>query len=33
MLRYRTEGTDDGLAGEEGTFLACSFWLVATSTR
>ena len=25
-LRYRTEETDDGLSGEEGTFLICSFW-------
>ena len=28
-LRYRTEETDDGLSGEEGTFLICSFWLVS----
>jgi alpha,alpha-trehalase len=28
-LRYRVEETDDGLSGEEGTFLICSFWLVA----
>ncbi len=28
VLRYRTEATDDGLHGEEGTFLICSFWLV-----
>ncbi|MFN8126147.1 MAG: glycoside hydrolase family 15 protein [Candidatus Nanopelagicales bacterium] len=28
MLRYRTDETHDGLAGEEGTFLICSFWLV-----
>ena len=28
VLRYRTEETDDGLSGEEGTFLICSFWLV-----
>jgi len=27
VLRYRTEDTDDGLHGEEGTFLMCSFWL------
>ncbi len=29
VLRYRTEATDDGLKGEEGTFLICSFWLVS----
>jgi GH15 family glucan-1,4-alpha-glucosidase len=29
VLRYRTEETDDGLTGEEGTFLICSFWLVS----
>jgi GH15 family glucan-1,4-alpha-glucosidase len=29
VLRYRTEETDDGLSGEEGTFLICSFWLVS----
>ena len=29
VLRYRVEETDDGLHGEEGTFLICSFWLVA----
>jgi GH15 family glucan-1,4-alpha-glucosidase len=29
VLRYRTEATDDGLQGEEGTFLICSFWLVS----
>jgi alpha,alpha-trehalase len=29
VLRYRTEETDDGLRGEEGTFLICSFWLVS----
>jgi alpha,alpha-trehalase len=28
-LRYRTEETDDGLTGREGTFLICSFWLVS----
>jgi alpha,alpha-trehalase len=28
VLRYRTDETDDGLRGEEGTFLICSFWLV-----
>ena len=25
--RYRTEGGVDGLAGEEGTLLLCTFWL------
>jgi alpha,alpha-trehalase len=29
VLRYRTDTTDDGLHGEEGTFLICSFWLVS----
>jgi GH15 family glucan-1,4-alpha-glucosidase len=29
VLRYRTDATDDGLHGEEGTFLICSFWLVS----
>jgi GH15 family glucan-1,4-alpha-glucosidase len=29
VLRYRTHETDDGLAGEEGSFTICSFWLVA----
>jgi GH15 family glucan-1,4-alpha-glucosidase len=29
VLRYRTEETDDGLTGREGTFLICSFWLVS----
>lgn len=28
-LRYRTDETDDGLSGREGTFLICSFWLVS----
>jgi alpha,alpha-trehalase len=28
-LRYRTDETDDGLSGKEGTFLICSFWLVS----
>ncbi|MEX2494797.1 MAG: glycoside hydrolase family 15 protein [Woeseia sp.] len=27
VLRYRTAETDDGVAGDEGTFLVCSFWL------
>jgi GH15 family glucan-1,4-alpha-glucosidase len=25
VLRYRTEETDDGLSGKEGSFLICSF--------
>jgi GH15 family glucan-1,4-alpha-glucosidase len=29
VLRYRTEQTDDGLRGVEGTFTTCSFWLVS----
>ena len=29
VLRYRTDETDDGLSGKEGTFLICSFWLVS----
>ena len=29
VLRYMVEETDDGLSGEEGTFLICSFWLVS----
>ncbi len=29
VLRYRTEETDDGFAGVEGTFTICSFWLVS----
>ncbi len=28
VRRYRTEDGTDGLAGGEGVFLACSFWLV-----
>jgi GH15 family glucan-1,4-alpha-glucosidase len=28
VLRYRSEGSQDGLPGGEGVFLACSFWLV-----
>jgi GH15 family glucan-1,4-alpha-glucosidase len=27
VLRYRTDETEDGLQGREGTFLVCSFWL------
>jgi GH15 family glucan-1,4-alpha-glucosidase len=29
VLRYRTDETDDGLSGHEGTFTICSFWLVS----
>ena len=29
VLRYRTDETDDGLSGEEGSFTICSFWLVS----
>ena len=31
VLRYRNEGglNADGLTGEEGTFVICSFWLVS----
>jgi GH15 family glucan-1,4-alpha-glucosidase len=29
VLRYVTDETDDGMAGKEGTFLICSFWLVS----
>ncbi len=29
VSRYSTSDTDDGLAGDEGQFLACSFWLVS----
>jgi GH15 family glucan-1,4-alpha-glucosidase len=29
VLRYRTDKTDDGLSGKEGTFVICSFWLVS----
>ncbi|MFE9250774.1 glycoside hydrolase family 15 protein [Streptomyces sp. NPDC007088] len=35
ILRYRTTGDEtgaDGLAGDEGAFLACSFWLVEALT-
>jgi len=28
VMRYRTDKTDDGLPAGEGTFLACTFWLV-----
>jgi GH15 family glucan-1,4-alpha-glucosidase len=28
VLRYRTDTTDTGFEGKEGTFTICSFWLV-----
>jgi GH15 family glucan-1,4-alpha-glucosidase len=28
--RYDTKKTDDGLSGSEGSFLACSFWMVTS---
>lgn len=30
VYRYRTDETDDGLAGSEGAFGICSFWLVSS---
>jgi GH15 family glucan-1,4-alpha-glucosidase len=27
LLRFKPDGDVDGLSGEEGVFLACSFWL------
>lgn len=32
LLRYRVGETEDGLPGEEGTFLVCSFWLADAYT-
>jgi GH15 family glucan-1,4-alpha-glucosidase len=32
VLRYQPAKTDDGLAGDEGTFTICSFWLVSALT-
>ena len=29
IMRYKVHETDDGLHGKEGTFLICSFWMVA----
>jgi alpha,alpha-trehalase len=29
VLRYRVDETEDGLEGEEGAFVICSFWLVS----
>jgi GH15 family glucan-1,4-alpha-glucosidase len=28
VIRYRTDQSDDGLTGREGSFLICSFWMV-----
>jgi len=33
VYRYNTDETHDGLAGEEGTFNICTFWLVEALTR
>jgi GH15 family glucan-1,4-alpha-glucosidase len=33
VLRYRTEQTDDGFSGKEGSFAICSFWLVSALCR
>jgi GH15 family glucan-1,4-alpha-glucosidase len=33
VSRYSTAQTDDGLAGDEGQFLACSFWLVSALAK
>ncbi|MEM7023594.1 MAG: glycoside hydrolase family 15 protein, partial [Pseudomonadota bacterium] len=33
VYRYDVDQTDDGLAGEEGTFNICTFWLVEALTR
>jgi GH15 family glucan-1,4-alpha-glucosidase len=33
VYRYNAEQTADGLAGEEGTFNICTFWLVEALTR
>ncbi|MFI6795338.1 glycoside hydrolase family 15 protein [Streptosporangium canum] len=33
VMRYLPKETDDGQAGEEGTFTICSFWLVSAFTE
>ena len=33
VLRYRVDTADDGLTGEEGSFMICSFWLVQALVR
>ena len=33
LRRYKTAETDDGLAGSEGVFIWCSYWLVLNLIR
>jgi GH15 family glucan-1,4-alpha-glucosidase len=33
VYRYNVESTADGVAGDEGTFNICTFWLVEALTR